>query len=125
MISSQVRPSQSSSHQAQLPSLPQESTVLVAPLLSGLSFLAMHGYHRRGMEISLSCRFMSPTSTSMTLEVYPEGTRSFDLEGISFRVRVDGEKANHRVVTLDKSGHARVEGVPRMARVILELAADR
>ena len=106
--------------------LPQSPEALIAPLLSGCSFLAGHGYQRRGMEISLSCRFPSNNRHgAMTLEVYPEGVRTFDLEGISFRIEFEGDRAPSRLVSLNGEGVARIEGVDRNARVLLSLEPRR
>jgi hypothetical protein len=106
--------------------MPQSAEALIKPLLSGCSFLAMHGYQRRGMELSLSCRFPTHQKNGfMTLEVYPEVARSFDLEGISFRVQIEGERCPARVVSLNRSGTARIDGVERMDRVLLTLESGR
>ena len=106
--------------------LPQSPEALIAPLLSGCSFLAGHGYQRRGMEISLSCRFPSNNRHgAMTLEVYPEDGRTFDLEGISFRIEFEGDRAPSRLVSLNGEGVARIEGVDRNARVLLSLEPRR
>ena len=105
--------------------LPQDPRALIAPLLSGLPFLAMHGYQRRGMDLSISCRFSSPTSTGMVLCAYPEGKQTFELEGIAFRVEISGDSHPHRLIALDRSGNARIEGVSRADRVTLTLAAEK
>jgi hypothetical protein len=106
--------------------MPQSPEALIKPLLSGCSFLAMHGYQRRGMELSLSCRFPAHQNNGvMTLEVYSEVARSFDLEGISFRVQIEGEHGPARVVFLNRSGTARIDGVERMNRVLLPLESGR
>jgi hypothetical protein len=57
--------------------------------------------------------------------VYPEGERVLDLQGISFRVEIEGEKHPERVVMLDSSGDARIQGVSSNARVVIKLAAER
>ena len=103
------------------PSLPHEPMAHIAPLLSGLPFLATHGYQRRGMELSLSCRLSSANSSVMTLRVYPEGARTFELSGISFRVELEGNERAARTATLDAQGIARIEGISRMDRVRLTL----
>lgn len=106
--------------------LPQIPEALIGPLLSGCSFLAGHGYQRRGMEISLSCRFPSNNRHgAMTLEVYPEGGRTFDLEGISFRIDFEGDRGSARMVSLNREETARIEGVDRNARVLLSLEPQR
>ena len=105
--------------------LPTQPMALIAPLLSGLSFLAMHGYQRRGPELSIACRFPHGAGTRMTLEVSHEGARHFELEGIAFRVEVDGERQPARLVTLNRSGIATLEEIPRMSRVLITLAPER
>ncbi len=78
------------------------------------------------MEISLSCRFPSNNRHgAMTLEVYPEDGRTFDLEGISFRIEFEGDRAPSRLVSLNGEGVARIEGVDRNARVLLSLEPRR
>jgi hypothetical protein len=104
-----------------MPALSHEAMAHIAPLLSGLSFLAMHGYQRRGGELSLSCRLASSKSSGITLRVYPEGARTFELGGISFRVEVEGNERSARIATLDDQGIARIEGISRMDRVRLTL----
>jgi hypothetical protein len=106
--------------------MPQSPEALIKPLLSGCSFLAGHGYQRRGVEISLSCRFPSNNRHSaMTLEVYPEGGRAFDLEGLSFRIEFEGGRAPARMASLNREGIARIEGVDRNSRVTLSLRPKR
>jgi hypothetical protein len=61
----------------------------------------------------------------MTLEVSHEGARHFELEGIAFRVEVDGERQPARLVTLNRSGIATLEEIPRMSRVLITLAPER
>ena len=61
----------------------------------------------------------------MTLEVSHEGARHFDLEGIAFRVEVDGERESARLVTLNSSGIATLEEIPKMSRILLTLAPER
>ena len=101
-------------------SMPRDTETLIRPLLSGCSFLAMHGYQQRGMELSLSCRFpASNCQGTMTLHVYPEGKHTFDLEGISFRIEFEGDCGPSRMVSLNREGAARIEGVDRNARVLL------
>lgn len=116
--------SNSASHEGQkssTPSLPHEPMAHIAPLLSGLPFLATHGYQRRGMELSLFCRLSSANSSVMTLQVYPEGARTFELAGISFRVELEGNERAARTATLDAQGIARIEGIGRMDRLRLTL----
>ena len=61
----------------------------------------------------------------MTLEVYPEGGRTFELEGISFRIDFEGDRGSARRVSLHREGTARIEGVDRNARVLLSLEPRR
>lgn len=106
--------------------MPQNPEALIRPLLSGCSFLAGHGYLRRGMEISIACQFpQTNRHGAMTLQVYPEGGRTFDLEGISFRIEFEGDRAPSRLVSLNGEGVARIEGVDRNARVLLSLEPRR
>ena len=57
----------------------------------------------------------------MTLRVYPEGARTFELAGISFRVEIKENERAARTATLDAHGIARIEGISRMDRVRLTL----
>ena len=129
MMSSQVqtnaRPSSLHGEVLTEAKMPGDPRALIAPLLSGLSFSASHGYYRRGPEISIACRFSAATSGGMVLEVYPEGQKAFDLEGISFRIEIDGDERRARVVTLNRSGIGRIEEVSRSNRMLIKLLDER
>jgi hypothetical protein len=61
----------------------------------------------------------------MVLEVYPEGQKSLDLEGVSFRIEIEGDERRARVVTLNRSGVGRIEDVSRSNRMLIKLMDEK